>query len=180
MQYTPDLTWHGVLLTELAKRMRPALYIEFGTQTGRTIHAVSEFCDRAIGVDVNPPDSKFRFGSRWEFFQMTTDDFVKNHLRSLPPVELALIDADHEQDQAFKDGCALIDELPPNGIVMFHDTYPSNEQHLKPGYCHDSYRVPTRLASLYACECDVLTLPIPPGLTIVRKIPQPDGLHWRK
>lgn len=180
MQYTLNLTWHGTLLVELAKQMRPSLYIEFGTQSGQTIFEVAEFCDRAIGVDINPPDARFSPADRWTFYQMTTDRFVDLHLKDLPNVELALVDADHRSEAAYGDARKLMEHAAPNGMVAIHDTYPPGEKHLQPGYCHDSYLVPEKVKKYgHHSRWEVLTIPIPPGLTLVRTVPGPHPLHWK-
>ena len=167
MNQDTDLSAHTVLLAALAKLMRPTLYVEFGVQSGFTISAVAPFCGRAVGCDVRRyPLTETR---GFEFHQVDTEQFCREVLPTLPPVELALIDADHDAGAVLRDFQFLAEYAAPNALICLHDTFPESRQQTDPLFCGDSYRVPDLLRGLGFH--DVLTLPIPPGLTIVRLNP---------
>jgi len=58
--------------------------------------------------------------------------------------------------------------LSDHGIMCLHDSYPKNEKYTEPGYCGDGYKAIFEL-SKNTDEYEMVTIPIHPGLTVVRK-----------
>jgi len=158
-------------LADLARRIRPQLYVEFGTYLGETIRAVGPHAGRAIGVDSNPQAPAW-----YEHYRMTTSKFALEILPTLPLVNLAFIDSDHDSRAAYADFLALKEHAALGGIIVLHDTYPSDMAQTAPGYCNDSYRVPAMIRAAFP-DIEILTLPIPPGITIVRNC-RPGFVDW--
>jgi hypothetical protein len=172
--YRTDLAFHYDLLELLARRMRPELYVGLGIGWAECMRRVAPHCTRAIGVDITPPPGAIE---GFEFFHGTSTDFLANVLPQTPFVELALIDADHRHEASLQDFESLLPCVKDNGVILLHDTYPENMQWLSNEGCGDTYRtaeVICRRADEYGVEA--VTLPTPPGVTIVRK--RAHHLHW--
>ena len=161
------------ILTALATALRPALYIEYGVHMGETIMAVAPLCGRAIGVEKNP---ELPFMGGYEDHRMDTREFSGRILPGLPPVDLSFIDADHDSGPAFEDFYALYRHTAPGGLVLLHDTYPADLSQTDHGFCSDSWRVPRIIAAVFP-DAEQITLPVPPGITIVRKA-SPGTVKW--
>jgi predicted O-methyltransferase YrrM len=102
---------------------------------------------------------------------MSTREFKTTFLDKLrEPIDMAFIDADHTSTVAFQDFEDLFPHLIESGIIFMHDTYPCDKKFLISEYCGDAWRVPDMIKAKYGRECEVLTIPIQPGLTMVRKV----------
>jgi len=154
-----DHVWHSDFLEIVARRMKPAVYLELGVGQGLTFDRVKPHCGRAVGVDRGGGDH-----------QMLTDEFFAGPGKEMAGIELAFIDSDHRSAQAFRDFCNVIDRTVLGGLVCLHDTYPENESQKEDGFCSDSYRVPEMIRRRYGADCEVVTFPFPPGLTVVRRV----------
>jgi hypothetical protein len=171
MNYADDVVFHRQFLRMLAKRMAPACYVELGVREGFTIQEVAPHCKLAVGVDIlRPADA-----DKYKFFEMRTEEFIKEVLPSLPPPELVLIDADHDARAVLADFNGVWRHVAFDGLVVLHDTYPGSTAHLEQRECGNAWEVAQMLAREdYEC----VTLPFPPGLTVVRKQPA-RFLTWR-
>jgi hypothetical protein len=58
--------------------------------------------------------------------------------------------------------------VQPHGLHHHHDTHPRNEFFLRPDCCNDAFRAIEEL-SQKTSEYEVLTIPVHPGLTLIRK-----------
>lgn len=154
--------WHSSFMAMIAARMKPGLYVEIGVGQGHTFEAVKPYCGRIVGVDSNPGVN----GD--DIRQMTSDEFFVSCGDQVPAIELALIDADHESGQVLRDFDNVWARTALNGLVAIHDTFPENDSYKAKVHCSDSYLVPAEIRRRYA-DAEVVTLPFPPGLTLVRK-----------
>lgn len=168
MKYESDHGFHRAFLGQLAARMKPHCYIELGLGTDPAILNVGEHCFKAYGVDRKV--EKFAAPPNSVILEMSTDEFFAAYSDTIEPPELVFIDADHSKDQVLKDLEAVAAIAGDNCIVVLHDTFPENLEQTRPGLCSDSYRVAEYLAASKTWE--VVTLPIPPGLTICRLNPK--------
>src|SRR3989304_4758478 len=161
----PEIFNHSKFITFLAKYYRPEIFVEYGIRTGTATKEYAPYCKKIIGVDLQPINF---YIPNLEFYQMSTQDFGKKILPKLPPIDMAFIDADHNSEVAFQDFEDLLTKMNENGIIFLHDTYPCSEEWTKPNYCEDSWKVPFKIKEKYSDICDVFTIPIQPGLTMVR------------
>src|SRR6185369_1979912 len=99
----------------------------------------------------------------------TTDKFNAKMLPVLK-YQFAFIDADHAADAILKDFANVFEYLEVGGYIFLHDTYPCFEWLLSAKYCNDAYKAPGIIKEKYKGQIEILTLPLNPGLTIVRKI----------
>lgn len=171
--------YHEILIPLLARNMRPlpTLYMELGVYEGPVLKQMAEFCERCIGIDKEY--ARCVFPKNVEFYRMTTKEFALLHGADfLGKVDILFIDADHSHAASTEDFNFYFEMVRNNGLIFLHDTYPLDESMASPGYCGDSWRTAVWLRECVFAFCEVLTLPIPPGLTIVRKHPKPNA--WSK
>ena len=139
-------------------------YLEYGVRTGETLEKISNIVNISYGVDLC--DYK-KINDNVIFYKMLTDEFSKEILHTIT-FDYAFIDADHSFNQAYIDFKYIYDKLNINGYIFLHDTYPCMEENLKPSACNDCYKTPLEIRKNYK-DIEILTIPINPGLTIVRK-----------
>jgi hypothetical protein len=136
--------------------------------------AISPFCKLVIGVDVNDHPNTYKIPNL-EFYQMKTRDFEEKLVEMKPRIDMAFIDACHESDVVIKDFRGIFPFVVDNGLIFLHDTYPNNPKYLDKKACSDCWKTPLILKEYYSPrEIELVTLPIQPGLTIVRKLPRKD------
>lgn len=170
-----DTSYYYDILERVAKNLRPSVYLEFGVLIGESLERVARHAEMAIGVDVNPPP-QFR-AANIDFHQMTTARFAEEVLPKLPPIEMVFIDADHKHPAPFEDFKRVWPYVAPNGLVFLHDTWPSAPERATAAWCNDAWRTPQAIREwLWPDNNDLITLPLDPGLTIVKK-PGPEP--WR-
>ncbi len=163
---------HPQFIASIAKWYRPNLFIEYGTGHGIATKIYAPFCKRILGVDLEHSDVENTIPNL-SFYQMTTRQFKTDVLDKLEEtIDMAFIDADHKWEVVFEDFEDLFPRLSENGIIFIHDTYPCSETWTAPHFCNDSWIVPNKIKEKYGKECDVFTIPVQPGLTMVRKHPR--------
>ena len=74
----------------------------------------------------------------------------------------------HKSEQVVIDFEYLYKYIKTGGFIFLHDTYPCMIENLKPSACNDCYLSPIIIKQKYPL-LEMLTLPINPGLTIIRK-----------
>ena len=159
---------HPQFIASIAKWYRPNLFVEYGTGHGIATKVYAPYCKRILGVDLNHADAHKI--PNLTFYQMTTRRFKTEVLDKLTEtIDMAFIDADHDWKVAFQDFEDLFPKMTENGIIFLHDTYPCEKKWTDPIFCHDSWIVPFKIKEKYGAICDVFTIPIQPGLTMVRK-----------
>jgi predicted O-methyltransferase YrrM len=168
----PETFYHAHTIAHLCSLYRPKLFVEYGVCNGNTTTAIAPHCEMIWGVDngdLNDPHDLDNVLQNYEAFKMNTNEFDKILQERNPVIDMAFIDADHKWISAFRDFEALWPYIRNNGIIFLHDTYPMNEFFLQPNKCNDCFKTPEKVWEKYHNECEMLTLPINPGLTMVRK-----------
>jgi hypothetical protein len=157
---------HPFIITSIINNNNPRdkTYIEYGVRDGTTLMTVAPYVKKTYGVDlVQSP----RIPPNCDFYVCYTDSFSTNVLPNIT-YHFAFIDADHKFESVVKDFEALYRYIQPGGYIFLHDTYPCIPVLLDPGYCNDCYKAPIEIKKLYP-SAEILTLPLNPGVTIVRK-----------
>lgn len=156
------------LIKFLAERMQyVGHYVELGVFQGYTFNQVAPLCELATAVDIAAVGRHLNFG---EFHQMTSADFLVNVLPGLPDIDLALIDADHSFESSLADFLGLLPRVKIDGLVCLHDTFPAGPEYTDAANCGDSYRTAAYLREHAGpLGIEVVTLPIPHGMTIARR-----------
>ncbi len=158
---------HTHFLEHLFSWLKPELYLELGVRDGFNLNAVAKFCHKAIGVDLSSPI--ISLDENIEFYLGSTDDYFE----TLPidvKFDAVFIDADHSHEQSLKDFLNVKDRVITDGFIFFHDTYPYDEYMFDPGLSHDVYKTALYIKENLIDEFEILTLPINPGFTIVKKM----------
>lgn len=166
---------HTNIVTALAIEARPDVYVELGVAEGYTINKVVDYVGKAIGVD-SDNNSKLLLNKKIEFYNMTTDNFFEAMKNSLK-IDMLFIDANHDYDQALKDFINFSSIVNENGLIMMHDTFPIDERHIIKGRCSDSWRVAVYIRKNFNKDFEIMTIPIHPGISIIRKANK--QLIWR-
>ena len=136
-------------------------YLELGVERANNIHAIAQYCDCCIGVDV----ADKRVYKDFEFHKMTTDMFFSKNKKTF---DIIFIDADHSFASVKRDFFNSLLILNKFGIIFIHDTDPIGKEFLKPELCGDSYKIIDWLHGIK--KLNVLTLPVSvAGLTMVTK-----------
>jgi hypothetical protein len=159
---------HSDFISILASIYKPNVYVELGLYEGETINKVMPFVKRIYGVELKRKPQLDLLQQNYPnlYIHYTyTDTFFENFNEG---IDMIFIDADHCFDSALKDFENALKLLNPGGIIILHDTDPSEDWLIDPGYCGDSYRIVSLLEK--RDDINILTLPLDsPGLSIVTK-----------
>lgn len=158
---------HTEFLDFLFSYLRPENYLELGVRLGENFVPMAKHCKKAIGVDID--SIKFNLAENMEYHKMTTDEYFKN-LSDDVMFDVVFIDADHSHEQSLKDFINVKDRVIEDGIILLHDTYPYDMSMTHPHLCNDVYKTALYIKQNLIDEFEVFTLPINPGVTMVKKI----------
>lgn len=165
MMQDTNLDYHRELLASFAKRMRPQCYLELGLNQSPALLTLWENCYHCLGVDIHRPT--WDVPQNTEVFVMRTNEFFEKHRHRIPPVELAFIDADHDCQQVQTDLLNTVGVMAENGVIVMHDTFPACSDDIARDRSGTAF-----VTAEWACkELEAITLPFPPGLTIIRVKP---------
>lgn len=166
---------HEEFVEFIASYTKPQVYVELGVYDGSTFNRVYPHVQSwSYGVDIKPlmddsdkPNCYIYTETTQDFFELWQEDIHED-------IDLMFIDADHNKDAVLKDVANFWPYLKEDtGLMLLHDTWPLNKQQTAPGYSGNCYLVTGELKNKYSCE--VLTIPVPYGLTMIRKV----GRDWR-
>ena len=162
------------IIEPLVKTLKPDVYVELGIYKFETMLKILPFVNRAIGVDIKSltvPNKKI------EFYSMTTDKFYEQNRDKLI-IDFLFIDADHSDKQTLQDFINYSKIVKENGIIVLHDTYPENENHLSLSKCGTAYKAADYIRKNYCKDYEIMTIPVFPGMSLVRKSSK--QLYWKK
>lgn len=161
-----DGTFHTKVLTFLAMNMGTPSYLEIGCHNSDTMRVIKQNTDKVkmVAVDIVEPKVKL---VGVDYYIMPSHKFLTDVLPylSLNPA-MSFIDADHSFSSARSDFLALWPSVPPGGLIFLHDTWPENRAMTESGYSGDCHKMVDWLRKE---GYESVTLPLSPGLTIVRK-----------
>lgn len=160
-----NYAFHETFIPQLAAILEPKVYVELGVFEGKTIREVSRFAKRSIGVDIKSPAST----QEYEFYEMTSLDYLEVARKEGLRIDLLFIDSEHSHEMSKREFLSFFPLVVDQGIILLHDTYPQSEAFIQPGYCGDVYKTAEWIHSIQPYNCEVVTLPVAPGLSIVRK-----------
>jgi len=172
-----ETRWHVGFISELARTLRPEVYVELGIHTAELFNMVVPFADRAIAVDMDPAAGRYvSNASNAHFFCGTTDSFLAETALSGLGIDMLFIDADHSRESVLRDFRGYFPHVRPQGLILLHDSDPDAEL-IDPDWCGDGYLAVEEL-SRDTTSYEMVTIPLSPGLTICRKRTQ--QLSWRE
>lgn len=164
----PEVFDHASFIADMCKWWKPNVYLEYGLSTCLTTSRVSPYAKKIIGVDVNhhPNMDKIK---NLSFYKMKTSEF-KPILDSMNTViDVAFIDACHESRIAFQDFKEIFPHVIEDGLIFLHDTYPCYPVYVEERFCHDCWKLPHLIKKEFGDRCEIITIPVQPGLTMVKK-----------
>jgi len=153
------------IIKEISSDNYNKTYIEYGVRNGDSIEQIAPYVAKAHGVDTASYIPKC---ANIQMYKMLTDEFSNQILPGIS-FDYAFIDADHSSRQVLIDFENIYKCINPGGYIFLHDTYPCMEKMLQPDYCNDCYLSPILIRNKYPEITQILTLPLNPGLTIIRK-----------
>ena len=168
---------YGTWLTRFHELLRPAVYLEVGVATGRTI-ALAQPPTIAIGVDPVPTLVVPVTAETHIFAEPSDAFFAERRLHRMlgdRPIDFAFVDGLHTFEQALRDFINLEACSTNTSIIAFHDTLPLDEptqrrERATQFWTGDVWKVVLCLRK-YRPELVVLTIATPPsGLTVVANL----------
>lgn len=114
------------LAEEINKRFTNPIIINIGVNRGTSLHPLSAFGGRIIGIDIDLSHWRFQEDklSHVEYIQADSSTYEFNE-----PVHLVFVDGDHEYPGVKGDIHNWQDRIVRNGIICFHDYNPSKFKH---------------------------------------------------
>lgn len=145
-------------------------YLELGVCDADCLNQVAPIVlgrpgSRAIGVDRNPCPVVLCSGV--QFYCMSTQLYLQSLEEGVDVFDLVFIDADHDIASVLSDLRGVLPFVANDGIVALHDTYPKDVGFTQAGYCGSAYKIAAYWKEFSGIE--FVTLPVHPGLTIIRK-----------
>lgn len=169
--------FHSSFIALLTASMRPPVYLELGSHENETLLSVQSLT-REMGVKLMAVDKKEPHERLVDvdYFIMDTQVFLAERLPAMAKrLGVVFIDADHSYEAVKKDFEAVWPFVEEQGVVLLHDTLPEDRWETAVGFAGDAWRF---AAELRERNFDSVTLPVVPGLTVVRKRER-GHLAWR-
>ena len=161
--------WHVNFILHIASILRPACYVELGLYQCELFNKMIPYCGKLYGVDIVESVSTYmKKSTKASFHCNSTQEFAKLAKSKNLQIDMLFIDADHSYESVKKDFESFFPLVKDNGIILMHDGYPKDAAHTDRGYCGDGYKAIAELAK-NQIGFEMMTIPIHPGLTIVRK-----------
>lgn len=172
---------HISIIKEIASGLNKAgflnRYLELGVRQGNCFNVIAPLSVEAYAVDTRNYYKHIKHNTNLVWKNMRTDEFLKNHDQDRK-FDLVFIDAEHSHKYSLNDFNLVFPLVNDNGIILLHDTYPPNEEFIKPEFCSDSYKTAEYIRNNFSKECEIVTLPFYYGITVVRKINLGKHLLW--
>ena len=152
-------------------------YLELGIRKGPCFNEVSPLVNGpAYAVDINDCYKDIKHNKNLVWYEGTSTKFLKNH-NSDKKFDLVFIDADHSHKASLNDFTLVLPHVNDNGLILLHDTYPPEKKFTSSKFCSDTYKTANYIRNHYP-ECEITTIPIFFGISIIRKLNR--QLLWKK
>ena len=91
---------------------------------------------------------------------------------------MVFIDADHKHESSIRDFNLAFPYVVEDGFIFLHDTYPAADRWTSYKLCGDTYKTAEYIRMNYNRICEIFTIPLNPGLSLVRKCTY--QMQWKK
>jgi predicted O-methyltransferase YrrM len=165
---------HIELIEYFVRLLKPKSFLELGVQFGECTNKIIDLIPFYYGVDIETNsniDFLTKNKSNFKFYHGSTNDFFKNvkDTNTKLDLDMVFIDACHSHTASYTDFLNVKDHVNQDGFIFFHDCYPFSEQDTVPGLCGDCYKTSDVIRKYHNNDFEILTIPVFPGLSIVRK-----------
>lgn len=174
---------HIEFIEYLVRLIKPVNYIELGVQYGEaTKRIIPHIKGDYYGVDILRSENIDYFEKTYKnfhFFQNTTDEFFAELKKTNTNLglEMAFIDACHSHEATYRDFLNVKDHMKQDGIILMHDMYPKDAESTGPDLSGDCYKTAEKIRKEHNNEFELVTIPVEPGLSILRKVRQQLAWH---
>jgi len=161
--------WHAAFIEHFAFLMKPKVYVELGIHKCHLFNRMIPYAEKLVGVDIDTNAYKFmKKTSNASFVCSSTLEYAKQLEFNPLTIDMLFIDADHAVEAVLEDFYAFFPYVASHGIILIHDTHPKNKEFMDPSFCNDSFKVVDKLSENNK-NIEFMTIPLHPGLTIIRK-----------
>lgn len=172
---------HIEMIEYYVRLIKPNHFIELGVQFGEaTKKIIPHVHGTYYAVDIERSSNIDYFEkiyNNFKFHTTTTDDFFKDLKEKGVNLglEMAFIDACHTHEATYRDFLNVKEHLVNDGIIFMHDMYPKDVESSHPGLSGDCYKTAEKIRREHNHEFEIITIPVEPGLSILRKVDRPLG-----
>lgn len=161
--------YHLDLILHLAQIIKPKSYLEIGTYKAGLFNLMIPIAEKLMAVDINPDAKKYiSHCGKTIFFDMDSRLFWNVARAENYRFDLIFIDGDHSKNAVREDFFGALSVINDEGIILLHDTYPVDSRATVQARCGDGYEAIWEI-SREVSDYELVTIPVHPGLTIVRK-----------
>jgi predicted O-methyltransferase YrrM len=163
--------WHIQFIVLIARILRPKVYVELGIYQGDLFNKLLPYCDKMYAVDINNYSSNYiKNSGKVEFFHGSSSSFIEVIQSNKVKIDLLFIDADHSMDAVLQDFYNYFPYVNKNGLILVHDSFPQSLEYTDEGYSGTCYKAIEIIKANLTVEYEILTIPFPPGITMIRKV----------
>ena len=165
---------HIELISYFVRLLKPKNFLELGVQFGECSIELIDIIPIYYGVDIEK-NTNIEYlltnKSNFNFFNLSTDDFFKkmDEEKINLKLDMVFIDACHSHAASYNDFLNVKKHVNQDGIIFFHDCYPTLIEHTSPSLCGDCYKTSEVIRKFHHDEFEILTIPVFPGISIARK-----------
>ncbi len=159
--------WHLDFIVHLVRVLKPRKYLEIGIYRAGLINRLIHLIPEITAVDIDPNSREFiKSSNNVEFVNLDSQEFWKTN--SGNEYDLIFIDANHSREAVLNDFQGALRSIKAEGVILLHDTYPIDKEATNPARCDNGY-LAIEILSHQTNEFEMMTIPVHPGLTLVRK-----------
>lgn len=162
--------WHIEFIVLIARILRPRVYVELGIYKADLFNKLMPYCDKMYAVDINRDSSGYiKKSDKVNFFHGSSSSFIDVIQSTKVQIDLLFIDADHSMDAVLNDFYNYLPFVNENGLILIHDSFPQSLEYTDEGYSGTCYKAIELIKLNMTDEYEILTVPFPPGVTMIRK-----------
>ena len=143
---------HIEFIKTLAMWLKPERYLEVGIYQNQCLNVVAPFCKEVYAVDI----------------------LLRN-----PNLHENVIDGSHSHEQSLRDFLNVKDRVIEDGFILMHDSYPFDLGWTSIELCGEVFKTMEYIKKNFYRDFEILTLPIHPGLSLIKKMNHKKQLAYK-